>query len=175
MLTRRTFIKLHTVIGFAALPWLSACTSGRGNAPAVELVPGKNLYAIWYSCEGGESGGVERVELIRNDRGEAALSWTSKEYWDAREESGKKTLDASTFDEFERMVEEYDLRAASEQPDSGLVAVDADTSGITFAYVGEDGDMDADNMFSIDEWQELTDEQREGFWAVIEALKALES
>lgn len=175
MLTRRSFIKLNAMAGFAALPWLSACTSGGANAPAVELVPGKNLYAVWYSCEGGEDGGFERVELIRDERGAAALSWSSEEYYQAGEKSGKKTLDAATFDEFELLVEEYDLRAASEQPNSGLIALDAPTSGITFAYVGEDGDMDADNMFSIDEWQELTDEQREGFLAVIEALKALKS
>ena len=173
MLTRRSFVKLHAVVGLAALPWLSACTFGGSDATAVELVPGKDLYAIWFDRSGGEDGGYERVELKRNERGAAALSWSSKEWYKAREESGKKTLDASTFDEFELMVEEYDLRAASEQPDSGLVALDADTSSITFAYVGEDGNMDADNMFSIDEWQELTDEQRKGFWAAIEALKAL--
>lgn len=173
MLTRRDFIRLHAVAAFAALPWLSACTFGGANTPAVESVPGKDLYAIWYNRGGGEDGGYDHVELTRDERGGAVLTWSLTEWYGAPEKSGEKTLDASTFDEFELLVEEYDLRAASEQPDSGLVALDADTSSITFAYVGEDGEMDADNMFSIDEWQELTEEQREGFVAAIEAIKAL--
>ena len=173
MLTRRRYLELLALAGLAFLPWLSACASCGTDAPAVELVPGEDLYAVWYSCGGGGSGGSEQVELTRSESGGAVLTWSSKEWWDAPEKSGKKRLDASAFDEFSRMVEEYDLRAASEQPDSELVALDADTSKITFAYVGEDGDMDVDSMFSIDQWQELTDGQREGFWAAIKAIKDL--
>lgn len=173
MLARRSFFGLFVLAGLASLPWLLACTSCGTDVPAVELVPGKDLYAVWYSCGGGGSGGSEQVELTRSESGGAVLTWSSKEWWDAREVSGKKRLEASAFDEFSRMVEEYDLREASEQPDSELVALDADTSKITFAYVGEDSDMDVDSMFSIDQWQELTDEQREGFWAAINALKEL--
>lgn len=180
MLSRRRFLRL----GVLAATLLSGCsweiggegtvdgTDGEPSTP-VELVAGESLYYVAYGYGGGMDGGSESIELTRADDGSALLAWSHKETWNMTEKSKNLRLDASTFDEFERLALECDLRGASEQPESEYQALDAAVEHITLAYVDEDGDMDVDSMFSVSETQELDQAQLEGFRAVIAALKEL--
>lgn len=168
MMARRGFVQL--VAGLAAVLGLSSCEKG---VPSPEdLVAGEDLSFVSYHRGAGMDGGSEWIELNRG-RGGAVLEHGIQEAPNSREKTAKTKLDGSAFDEFEQMVIDYDLRAASERPDSEIQALDAPMASITFAYVGEDGDMDADSMFSVSDSQELTDKQWEGFHAVRDALFAL--
>lgn len=149
---------------------LTACEDADAVQPV--LVAGEDLFSVGYSYGGGMDGGTDSISLTRDGRG-ALLEWSRQETWDAREKKGRARLDAAAFDEFERIALEYDLRAASERPDSEFQALDAATSSITFAYVDEDGETDVDGMFTVSSTQDLDKRQTEGFWTAIDALKAL--
>ena len=168
MMARRAFIKAFA--GVLATLGLASCDAKE--TPQDDTVAGESLYQVSYGYGGGMDGGSKSVELTR-DAGGALLTWSNRASASDKEQAGKKKLDASAFDEFERMVIDYDLRAASECPDSEIQALDAATSTVTFSYVDEEGGMDVDSMFSVSDTQDLDDMQWDGFLKVCDALKAL--
>lgn len=169
MMTRRAFSCAGLWTGVLAMLGLSSCESP---APVEDLVAGEDLFSVGYSYGGGMDGGTDSIELTR-DRGAALATRTRKETWNGREKTTKKRLDAAVFVEFEQLVVDFDLRAASECPDSELIALDAPTTSVTFAYVDEDGGMEVDGMFTVSSQQDIDDLQREGFRKACAMLKQL--
>lgn len=167
MMARRTFVQL--VAGLGAALGLASCEK---DAPQEDLVAGEDLFFVSYNRGAGMDGSSEWVSLTR-EKGGAVLEHGVQEAPNSPEKTSKKKLDGSAFDEFERLVSDFDLKAASEQPESEIFALDAPVASVTFAYVDEGGDMDVDAMFSVSDTQELTDAQWEGFNAVRDTLFAL--
>ena len=167
-MARRAFLKAFA--GALAALGLSSCDGT--DLPQEELVAGEDLFSVSYNRGAGMDGSSEWVSLSREKSG-AVLEHGVQKAPNSPEKISKTRLDGSAFDEFERSILDYDLKAASAQPESEIQALDAPVASITFAYVDEDGGMDVDAMFSVSDTQELTDEQWEGFLAVRDALFAL--
>jgi hypothetical protein len=130
---------------------------------------------VSYRNGGGMDGGSESISLIRDENGDVVLEYERSEAPGDEAEPERFVLGEGAFDEFLGYVDEYGLRDASERPESEIQALDAPTRSITFGFSDEDGDLDADSLFTVTDTQDLTDEQRDGFDTVITALEELRS
>ncbi len=167
MLTRRALITLSVEAGSLALLGFSGCT----------VAPTENgsLKYVRYSSGGGMEGGNESSELSRAKDGTVSLVVSSKEWHNARATTDTYELDESAFDAFVQIAEEYDLARAAKRKESELIALDAPTSSISYGYVGSDGLLDYDQSFTVSSTQDLSDKEREGCRAVMNALAELAS
>ena len=166
MLTRRAFAALMAGCG---LMGLFGC-QGRGSSGELE---GSRIRAVRYSSGGGMTGGGDSVELQRNKDGSVTLTTRSKEWHNSRETGMDYVVDASAFDRFAQIANEYDLPEASKRKMSEFQALDAPTSHLSFDLMTEDGEWDLDASFTISDDQELTDRDQEGWRAVTTALSEL--
>ena len=166
MLTRRAFAALMSGCG---LMGLFGC-QGRGSSGELE---GSRIRAVRYSSGGGMTGGGDSVELQRNKDGSVTLTTRSKEWHNSRETGMDYVVDASAFDRFAQIANEYDLPQASKRKMSEFQALDAPTSHLSFDLMTEDGEWDLDASFTISDDQELTDRDQEGWRAVTTALSEL--
>ena len=166
MLTRRAFAALMAGCG---LMGLFGC-QGRGSSGELE---GSRIRAVRYSSGGGMTGGGDSVELQRNKDGSVTLTTRSKEWHNSRETGMDYVVDASAFDRFAQIANEYDLPQASKRKMSEFQALDAPTSHLSFDLMTEDGEWDLDASFTISDDQELTDRDQEGWRAVTTALSEL--
>lgn len=166
MLTRRAFAALMAGCG---LMGLFGC-QGRGSSGELE---GSRIRAVRYSSGGGMTGGGDSVELQRNKDGSVTLTTRSKEWHNSRETGMDYVVDASAFDQFAQIANEYDLPQASKRKMSEFQALDAPTSHLSFDLMTEDGEWDLDASFTISDDQELTDRDQEGWRAVTTALSEL--
>ena len=166
MLTRRAFAALMAGCG---LMCLFGC-QGRGSSGELE---GSRIRAVRYSSGGGMTGGGDSVELQRNKDGSVTLTTRSKEWHNSRETGMDYVVDASAFDRFAQIANEYDLPQASKRKMSEFQALDAPTSHLSFDLMTEDGEWDLDASFTISDDQELTDRDQEGWRAVTTALSEL--
>lgn len=177
MLTRRDVVQAGIGAAWVMLGLAGCQRQVPSETPTafVALIPGESLYEVTYYCGGGEEGDTESLKLTRRPDGGAVLEHRSRTSWNAEEKAEDYQLDASAFDELERIVMSYDMRLASERPESDTVALDAPTKSITFAFVGEGDELalDPDQTFTISETQELAEDEREGFQAAHAALVAL--
>ena len=166
MLTRRAFAALMAGCGLLGL---FGC-QGRGSSGELE---GSRIRAVRYSSGGGMTGGGDSVELQRNKDGSVTLTTRSKEWHNSRETGMDYVVDASAFDRFAQIANEYDLPQASKRKMSEFQALDAPTSHLSFDLMTEDGEWDLDASFTISDDQELTDRDQEGWRAVTTALSEL--
>ncbi len=166
MLTRRAFAALMAGCG---LMCLFGC-QGRGSSGELE---GSRIRAVRYSSGGGMTGSGDSVELQRNKDGSVTLTTRSKEWHNSRETGMDYVVDASAFDRFAQIANEYDLPQASKRKMSEFQALDAPTSHLSFDLMTEDGEWDLDASFTISDDQELTDRDQEGWRAVTTALSEL--
>ena len=169
MLTRRAFAALTAGSGLISLMGLFGCHD-RGSSGELE---GSRIRAVRYTSGGGMTGGGDSTELRRNKDGSVTLTTRSKEWHNSRETGMDYVVDASAFDRFAEIANEYDLRGASKRKMSEYQALDAPTSHLSYDLMTEDGDWDLDASFTISSEQELTERDRDGWRAVTTALAEL--
>lgn len=163
---------------------IGGCVSGGGSGPDIAETTPENstavpettpadtpepIQATLKSCSvstgGGMLGGYRHVTFSIDRNGEATLEIAEKETHADREVRTVYHVDPKAAEELAALAEAHDLRKASKQPYSDLIAYDADTTSVSFTF--------SDGYFSISENQVLDKNMTEGFDAVIRYLNAL--
>ncbi len=163
---------------------IGGCVSGGGSSPnTAGTTPEKDpkgpettpagtpepIQATLKNCSvstgGGMLGGYRHVTFSIDRNGEATLEIAEKETHADREVRTVYRADPKAAEELAALAEAHDLRKASKQPYSDLVAYDAETTSVSFTF--------SDGYFSISENQILDENMTEGFDAVIRYLNAL--
>ena len=166
MLTRRSFARLGMGAGSMALFGLAGCEKNAA-------YEGRLIRSVSYTSGGGMTGGGQSSELRRQKDGTVTLSTRSREWHNSRETGMDYVVDESAFERFAQIANDYNLLGASRRKESGLIALDAPTSSISFSVMEEDGSSASDASFRIRDTQDLTKTEWEGFNAVTTALAEL--
>lgn len=128
-----------------------------------------DAYRALKSCSvstgGGMLGGYRNVSYSIDKHGRATLEISEKETHADREVTTVYPADPKAAEELAALVEKHDLRKASKQPYSDMIAYDADTTTVSFRL--------SDGYYSISENQVLNQNMREGFDAIIRYLNSL--
>ncbi len=160
-------MKKTAVIMLAALGCLlpiAGCRPAAEPSGGPAAVSGE-LKSCSVSTGGGMLGGYRNVSYSIDKNGRVTLEISEKETHADREVTTVYQADPKAAEELLALIETYDLKKASKQPYSDLIAYDADTTTVSFRL--------SDGYYSISENQVLNKNMREGFNAIIRYLNSL--
>ncbi|MBR5755084.1 MAG: hypothetical protein IKX97_04630 [Erysipelotrichaceae bacterium] len=123
------------------------------------------LESCYVSTGGGMLGGHRSLKLKKDADGNAILELKTQETHADREITTVYQVDTGAFDVIAKMVNEYDLYAASKRRYSDMQVLDGDTTSIYFDYSKE--------SFSVSEEKDMNRKMTEGFWKVRDYLESL--
>lgn len=149
---------------FGCLLPIAGCRPAIGTSGGPAAASGE-LRSCSVSTGGGMLGGYRNVSYSIDKNGRATLEISEKETHADREVTTVYQADPKAAEELAALVEKHDLRKASKQPYSDMIAYDADTTTVSFRL--------SDGYYSISENQVLNKNMREGFDAIIRYLNSL--
>ncbi len=159
---KKTALIILAVLG-CLLP-IAGCRPAAEPSDGPAAVSGE-VRSCSVSTGGGMLGGYRNVSYSIDKNGRATLEISEKETHADREVTTVYQADPKAAEELAALIETHDLRKASKQPYSDLIAYDADTTTVSFRL--------SDGYYSISENQVLDKNMREGFNAIIRYLNSL--